>query len=220
MSTRAKKWLRRALLAILGVYAFYLLAVHALIATPLLRHLANKNPEKFQLAYGSAWSLVPGHVHVTALSLRIRISDAEVYITTDKVSGTINLFALTKRTLRGHDIHGTGATVRIRPRFEHEDLKPHTMEGYAEIPGFDGPPFRSQKPRELTDVDRLWTVDLRNVTVEGVREIWIGPYRFAGDARTTGGFYVKPLREFELSPCRLVSRAASSPWRSGRSRTT
>lgn len=206
VSTR-KKWLRGALIAIFGIYAFYLLAVHLLIATPLLRHFANKSPEKFKLEYGSAWSVFPGRVHVRGLQLRIRISDAEVYVSSDRVYGTISLFALTKKTIKAHDLQASGMTVRVRPRFDREDLKPLTMEGYAEIPGFDEPPFRSQKPRELTDVSGLWTIDLQRVNADTLRELWIGPYRFAGDARITGGVFIKPLREFELWPSTMEIRS-------------
>lgn len=202
-----KKWIRRALIALLASYALYLLAVHALISTPLLRRLANKRPDKFQLEYGSAWSLYPGHLRVNALSIRMKDSVAEVYISADRVKAHLSLIALAKRTIRAHDVVASGVAVRVRPRVYKDEFEPIAMEGMAEIPGFNEPPFRDEKVRELPKLDKMWTVDMSDVTIEPLRELWIGAYRYAGDARVTGGFYVKPLQQFELRYSRFEARS-------------
>lgn len=201
-----RKWARRALIAIAALYGLYLLAIHLVLATPLLRHFTNKNSEKFLLEYGSAWSLVPGRVHVRGLRLRLKDSVAEVYIAADRVDAKFDLFALAKKTLRVREAKIAGVAVRVRERMLAEDISPRALEGVAEIPGFDGPPLKSVKPREAPELGKYWKVDLSAIHIDPLRELWIGPFRFAGDAVVDGGFYLEPLRQFELRPSKLYAR--------------
>lgn len=197
-----KKWLRRGVIALLAAYAVYLLAIHVLLATPLLRHLTNKKPEKFLLEYGSAWSLVPGRIHVRALRIRLKDSTAETYLSMDKLDTTVDLLPLAKKVLRFREPRMVSASIRVRPRMHPEDVNEHTMQGMALIPGFEGPPLKKTEPREPPEWNKYWTIDLQGADIE-LRELWIDAYRFAGDARVTGGFYLKPLQEFELRPSRI-----------------
>jgi hypothetical protein len=55
----------------------------------------------------------------------------------------------------------------------------------------------------------LWTVHLSDVVADGVREVWIDNGRFAGSARITGGFYLKPIREVVVGPVHVDARSGS-----------
>ncbi len=197
-----KKWLRYSVVALLAAYAVYLVAIHVVLATPLLRHFANKKPEKFLLEYGSAWSIIPGRVHVRALRIRFKDSVAETYLSIDKVDTTVELLPLAKKILRFRGPRLSNASVRVRPRMHPEDVRESSMQGMATIPGFDGPPLAKTEPREPPELDKYWTIDLQNAEID-LRELWIDTYRFAGRARATGGFFLKPTQEFELRPSRI-----------------
>lgn len=202
----ARRVLKHVVLVVLGAYTLYLLAIHVLVATPLLRKITNQNSDKLLVEYGSAWSLWPGRLHVKALRIRFKDSDAEAYITLDKFAGTFDIPSLFRMQLRVRDVDATGATVRVRPRMAPEDATEAVLEGYAEIPGFIGPPLLKTEPRTVVTEEnyKLFTIDLEDVRIESLRELWIGPYRFAGDARVTGGFYLRPNRKFMLRPSTMT----------------
>jgi hypothetical protein len=46
----------------------------------------------------------------------------------------------------------------------------------------------------------LWSVRIDDAIAEHVREVWIESARFRGDARVTGGFHLKPMRDAAVSP--------------------
>jgi hypothetical protein len=207
----AKRVLKHVAVVVLGAYALYLLAIHILIATPLLRKITNQNSEKLFIAYGSAWSVWPGRLHIKALRIRWKDSYVESYVTFDKVVGTFDLVSLMKQQLRVRDVDATGVTVRVRPRLAPEEATPDALEGVAEIPGFTGPPLKKTEPRKvMTDENyKFFDIDLEDARIESLRELWIGPYRFAGDARATGGFYVRPNRKFMLRPSHMTVKSGN-----------
>jgi len=207
----AKRVLKQLAVVVLGAYSLYLLAIHLVIATPLLRKITNRDSEKLFVEYGSAWSLWPGRLHIGALRIRFKDSQVEAYIAFDKLVGTFDLASLVKRELRVRDIDATGTTVRVRPRLPPDEATPEALEGVAEIPGFDGPPLQKTEPRTvITDENyKFFSIDLEDVRIASLRELWIGPYRFEGDARVIGGFYVRPNRKFMLRPSHMEVRSGN-----------
>ncbi len=202
----ARRVLAHVAVAVAGAYALYLLLIHLVIATPLLTKFTNTDSEMLFVDYGSAWSLWPGRVHVRALRIRFKDSVSEGYLAFDKLVGTFDLFSLAKRQLRVRDIDATGTVIRVRPRMAPEQATEQALEGVAEIPGFTGPPLIPTEPhRVLTEENyKFFEIDLEDARVHSLRELWIGPYRFAGDARASGGFYLRPNRKFMLRPSTMT----------------
>lgn len=187
---------RHVTLVVLGAWALYLVVVHVVLLTPLLRWGLNRTPEKILVEYGRAWSVWPGRVHVQNLRVRVTDSSVEAYIAIDRLAATFDLPRLAKKQFFVRDVDASGASVIARPKLRPEQLDPHVMEGVASIPGLSDPPL--EPPPKPPPEKQLWTVDLDRVRIEPLRELWIGPYRFHGDARVEGGFHLEPLRAFAL----------------------
>jgi hypothetical protein len=209
-------WSRRApfrvvraiTLVLAATWALYLVAVHLVLWTPLLAHELNGSPDSLAVSYESAWSVWPGRVHVNGLRLRIRVAVADTFIAIDHADASFDLPVLLRRQMTVHDVNASGVSVQVRPRMRTGEIGPHTLDGQPEIPGLPDPRMDERPPVLLPDEDyHLFTVDLQHVVADPVREVWIGPYRFAGDMRVEGSMYLRPARKLAIGPARAEVRS-------------
>ncbi|HEY3202963.1 MAG TPA: hypothetical protein VGL03_04815 [Thermoanaerobaculia bacterium] len=186
-----------AILVSLAVAAVLLLlyaaAAHRLLSGPQLRSWINTEPESTWLDYDEATSLLPGRLQIKNLRIRgsdrnvqwiIRLAEAQVRYS------VADLFARRFHVLR---VGGRGLSFRLRNKLDPKDpLKP-PMSLLPPIPGFADPPLRSEKPERIDEgVGNPWAIEVQNLSVEGLEEIWIDVYRFRGNARLHGGFFLRP----------------------------
>jgi hypothetical protein len=73
------------------------------------------------------------------------------------------------------------------------------------IAGFPDPPLLSPAAPRPPATGKEWSVVVENLSVDSVREIWIDDYRYTGDARLTGGFFLRPKQQAEIYPTEVVS---------------
>ena len=196
--------LRDAVIALVAVWVLYLVVIQTLLWTPLLSHLVNQSRESVLVTYESAWSIWPAKVHVRGLQIRIHDRVADVVITADTLVASFDLPVLLAKQLTVHEVRASGMSVRIRPRYPTGEIRDDELEGQPEIPGFPDP-RRSPRPPRLDSDDNYssFTVDLRHVVAENVREIWIGPFRFSGRSRVEGNMYLRPSRKLQVGPARV-----------------
>ena len=119
-------------------------------------------------------------------------------------------------------MRGDGLSLRIRLRTDTET--PERMAALPPVPGFPNPPLRDVGPEvpPLTDANYdLWSVELDDVVVEHVRELWIDTMRVSGDLEVRGRWLFRPLRWLEVGPATVDVRAVEvgygmvEPWSSG-----
>jgi hypothetical protein len=193
----------RVLLVLGGLAALYLVGANVLIRTSLLRQLANSSPS-VKLEYASAYSLLPGRVHVRDLVLRSE--DYNVQFEVKLASGVVdvNLLELASKRFHALRVRAEGVTFRARHKVHAVGLNARRLAAYPPIAGFTDPPlYRGKAPAPISEEDYdLWEIALDDV--EGsVREIWILEHRFEGKARVRGAFQMRPARHFELAPSKL-----------------
>ena len=199
-----RRWLRgliRAVQMITGIAFVYAVLLNTVVATPLLRTLvANHLGRALDIQYAHAYSLVPGRVHVTELSLRGADSHVEWLVKIDRASFDVHPFALLHRQFRASRVSARGVGVRVRllegmPAPEHDSHVPP-------IPGFSDPPLKLAGP-PVTSVDGkydLFTIELDGVTARNVYEVWVDTLRFAGDFDVRGRWEFRPLRRLAIGP--------------------
>lgn len=201
MGGRTPRWLRIVAIAIVGTFAVYLIAANVILRTHLLRTWLSKDPMAMKVDYESAWSGYPGHVRVHGLSLRYQDSNVQMHIQLEHATLGIDVWALTKHTVRFSKVSAEGATYRMRHKMESvEGLEGRTsafppIEGFADPPLREGPP----KPDVPDDQYHLWTVEVANASAS-IREVWIMEYRYRGEGSVAGGFHLKPKRWVWVDP--------------------
>ncbi len=209
-SGRAGVWhdrLRRPLgyaLAILAVlYPLYLLAGNVFLGRHLLP-LLNRHPERLLVQYRTASTVWPGVVHVEGLTIRAQTRAVQWWGAVDRGTFTIDLPKLLRRELEAEHARGTGVAFRLRRRLDAPHPSPQPPSVVPGIPGLANPP--RPPPEALVPRARRadpWTIDLRGMELDGVREVWVEQYRFAGRARAAGGFTLTLRRRAEVVPCRF-----------------
>lgn len=217
---RLMRAMRVSLVTLASLELAYVVAVNGFLSTPLFEKVINGDPDTIAIHYRTGWSLVPGRIHASGLSIRGRDRRVEWLLRIDEADFTMSFLALARREFTVSRVHGAGLSFRLRQRLARP---PATPEEAASLPPIDGFGPYSVRPDTApgsdlwSDADyRLWTAHLEEITAADVRELWIDHVRFEGSAAVSGRFYLKPLRAVEVGPAVVlvhvgrVSRGAST----------
>ncbi len=203
---RRVRW-RRLLALALGLVVIlsvsYLVVANVLLRTRLLRNAISSDSAALHLDYESAYSIVPGRVHVEGLTIRGRDRTMEWLLTLDRADVSISLVDLFSRSFHATRLRSRGLTIRARPRLHSVNAIPNVIAALPPIAGFADPPLLDYgpEPPPLTDANyKLWNVDLEDVEVEHVREVWIHTVRSEGDTRVRGRWIFRPQRWLDIGP--------------------
>lgn len=201
-----------SILAVLAVLAIsYLVIANVLLRTRLLRDAIGRSPSSFAIAarsttlrldYDSAYSILPGRAHVEGLTIRGRERTVEWALTLDRADVAISLTDLLGRRFHATQLRSSGLTMRARLRLDRVHATPEVIAALPPIAGFADPPLLEDGPEPPPPDanDRLWAIDLEDVDVEHVREVWIHTVRAEGDTRVRGRWLFRPQRWLDVGP--------------------
>ncbi|MGH7297706.1 MAG: hypothetical protein ACRELB_22400, partial [Polyangiaceae bacterium] len=222
MTLRARPWrlLRLCFAVLAGGWLLYLIAVNVVIRTRLLRNLISEDPGAMRVDYASAYSLVPGRIHVEGLRIRGRDSHVEWILTLDRCDFRVAFADLLHRRFHADHVHGDGLSLRVRQR--EPSFTTEEAAALPPVPGFSDPPLAGPPPPPLTDADYdLWSIWLEGVVADHVREIWIDTLRYTGDVQVRGRWFFRPVRWLDVGPATVtahtltVSRGLHETWVEG-----
>jgi hypothetical protein len=188
---------------VVGFAAFCVGAANVVLKTRLLRSAINGNPAALLLDYKSAYSIVPGRIHVEGLSIRGRDRHVEWLLTIDRADFSVSLVDLLRRSFDAKRVRASGLAMRVRLRLDRFHAAPDVVAALPPIPGFADPPFLDDgpEPPPVTDANyKLWMVHLEDVDVKNVREVWIHTVRADGDMRVRGRWLFRPDRWLDVGP--------------------
>lgn len=207
--------IRRALAwcagALVGLELAWLLAANLVLALHVIPRAIAHHSLNVALDYERAVSLYPGDLRVERFWLRGRDRrHVEWQFTVESGRANVVLLPLLLRRFQTRWLHARGVTARFRKLESPESLArdQRIIALSPPIAGF-GPIARAPYGPEdnpLHPTRKRWTVDLEHTTLRDVREIWIGPFRFEGEATARGRFFVKPHQLVEFGPARLSVR--------------
>lgn len=149
-----------------------------------LHLLVNPQPERALITWRAAYSIWPGEVHAWGLGVRVQDAQTQWELTSEQVSGVIDLPALLEHRFAASALRGDGATFRMRMRVEVPPPSGVSIATPA-ITGLENPPSPSPEAA-YGPPGRLFRIELDDVVVAHLREIWVEDYRFVGDSRLSG----------------------------------
>jgi len=200
-SPRVRKYLRRALIALLSTYAAYLLLANVFLGFHLLDRVVTSDDGTVELRTGRAYSFIPGRASVRDFVLRLDNENMQVRLTVARATTSVNLFKLLSREIKLSGVEASGVSFRIRMRVDA--IRPDNAERVAAFPDIEGalgPPLLSAAiPVPENPVEKAWHVDLVDAVVHA-DEVWIQEYRVTGDVSAAGGFMLWPGKDFMLRP--------------------
>lgn len=189
-----RTWLKRLLFAILLLTGLYLLGVNLFLNTPLAPRAFNRHPERFRIAWSSAWTLWPGLVQARGLRLRGHVSEVTWFVTAERARGWVDLPLLLDRTFLLADLHT-------------EEVRSRVLRG----PGQQTPEDRKDEGKDDGGDEKdyhPWTLRFERILVDHLREFDFNDVHLTGDGRAAGAFQVVIRREFRLDPSHVVMPAA------------
>lgn len=215
-------------LALVGAYLAYLVGINLFMSTGLFDMAINGDPRALDIHFDRGWSVRPGRVHASNLSVRSRDGSLEWILHINEVQFDISFLALARQRFQVSNVHGVGGLFRLRSRLDPSEVTPERLAGIPPIDGFPAVPIRPFQQCAASEWDdsryHLWTIQLESVRADAVREIWVDRYRIDGDNSSTGRFYLKPVRAVEVGPLHTEFRdnglsVDREPWVEGVSGT-
>jgi hypothetical protein len=208
-----QRWTKRGVvvsLVLAGTYFLYVLVLNLAFATGLFAWLVNKATPDFRIEMGSAWTLVPGRVHVKDCSLRVEDSNLQFLMFLPESVVDIDVFAFFHRTVhfKKADAKGVRCWVRQKVADTNDPKLAARVARSPQIPGFDAVPLKAKgpkKPMTPEEIAKLWSIQLDD-TNGTIGELWFEEYRFKGAGYIHGAFRFDPLRKLYLEATQLDLR--------------
>ncbi|MDH3693447.1 MAG: hypothetical protein OER96_02615, partial [Gammaproteobacteria bacterium] len=135
------------------------------------------------IKWDSAWTVVPGLVHISNLRLRNQTRRVQSFIEVDKVTALCALTPFIQRTFRTHWLRASGVAVKVRPRPDDLQSVESIQAYFPAIPGLDLTPA-AEMPRP--EMKRPWRIQLDGIHAAAIRDIWFANVRLTGDANASG----------------------------------
>ncbi|MDQ5856662.1 MAG: hypothetical protein M3542_00065 [Acidobacteriota bacterium] len=197
MSPPPSRRARRAVIvlaaAVLVAYLGYVGTAWYFLSTGRLKALVNKTPDRTSIEYRSASSVWPGRARVKNFRIRDRDLKAEWTFELEDARISFSVLGLVRRRLHVTSLSGSGATFRARNRLTpREAADPERLAPLPPIPGFPDPPRLQPGEHKPPKTGKEWTIRVDDIEIDPLREIWVNAYRYAGDGRLTGAFFLQP----------------------------
>lgn len=200
IAVRVGKW---ALLTFVAMEVLYLIAANTLLRTRILRDHINHDPTRMDLEYESAWSLLPGVVHVRQLTIRGRGDGVEWWLHIDQAKFRVGLFDLCRARFHTSYTNVDGLDLHIRLRLRPEEALPDVVAALPDIEGFANPPLRDPPKAQAEPEGADWTLDLEDIDLHHARDVWIHSMRYVGGVNVRGRWAMAPDKRLEVGPAHV-----------------
>ena len=128
LNSRWLRWLWRVLLALVGLYALYLVAGNLFLNTPIGPSTINRKPEKFQMHWDSGSTWWPGQISLSGVKLHGHVRHTQWVIQADSARGRIALLSLLGKELRFPQVWANEVTGSVE-KVETEQPVPAPRPG-------------------------------------------------------------------------------------------
>ena len=218
-SSRIRKWVIRAGIALLVLEVAYVIAANVFLRTGLLLELINKKPEKMNISWDSVTTYLPGVATVSNFELRSQTKKDQIYLRVAEADARISLVKLAFKTIHIRGVDAKDVDFRYRERLDRPPkagqeveapTEPVDTEFWPEIPGYSNPP--DPKPEDLYPLKKKkhpWTIKITGADVEGPVKVALGDARIEGEGSVGGGVSVKPRETITIHRGRLKLKPAT-----------
>ncbi|HMO64333.1 MAG TPA: hypothetical protein PKE47_03755 [Verrucomicrobiota bacterium] len=204
---RPPRRLLRLVLALVGAYLAYVIAVNGAARTDAVRRAVNKHPDKTFITWRSLTSWFPGQFQVRGFEIIGQGSRDIYYARLDEGSFRVQLLPLLRREIRTAELAGRGVDFRLR---RETNVPPDELVFQPPIPGLDALPRRTA-PRRPKGPPGAWRLHVDAVRLAEVEQLWIYNSRLLGPGALEGqvamqfnGVFRSVVERFELPAAAFV----------------
>jgi len=126
------RWLRRTVWTVLVAYAAYLVLANLFIYA-MLDRVANQRPDAFEVQWGRAYSLFPGHVSADQVRMHGQTRQIAWEVQADRASGRLALLPLLRREVRIPEVVATGVSGGARHTERNREPPPPREGGWTMV---------------------------------------------------------------------------------------
>jgi translocation and assembly module TamB len=204
-----RNWLIKAFAFVAVLEIAYLLAGNLLLNGRFLPQMLSRDPDRLSIEWVSAWTLVPGHLRVTGLTLRGQTAQQQWWLSMDYGEARLALGSLFARTFRLQGVQVDNMTAGVRDR-----LAPAPATDPASTPATAGelpsasvaaqadatPPLPTRPASTMSQPDAAaqtltppaaeaasewsgWSIAVSNAEMAQIQELEVNGYHFSGQAR-------------------------------------
>lgn len=206
---RTVLWLLIVLATAAGLLLLYLGVARYLLSSRKILEAINKGPDRTFLDYASARCVWPGRIDLKGFRLRDRDLSAEWIFELEEARVTHSVLGLLRKQFHVTSVRGRGLTFRARNRLTPAQATPERLKQIPPIFGFPDPPLLKPGETPVPRTGKEWTIRVEGLVVEPLREIWVDSARFQGEARVSGGFFLRPKLHAEVFPSTLEIRSGA-----------
>ena len=169
---RSRKLWILVIVVVVGLELIWFFGANWALGSEWVTGKINNKPEKMQVQWDEARTVIPGIIHLEGLSVRGQSRKQQWYVELTGGRVHMSLLALATKTFKTYSFDGSGLDFRLRKRQLPEDPPLKSAEFAPEIPGFavDEPPF---PPKQQKKKKSPWKIVLHDVHIEEFEQLWI-----------------------------------------------
>ncbi len=183
----------------LAVVLLYYVGVNGFLMSPWANKLMTIAPDITQISFGQAYTIVPFRFVIEDFKLSIQDPAIQMFVSADHAEGNIYPWSLFGNRFLATNIKGDGVVFRLRERLEKKKLTAATIALMPEIPGYES----MEKLGGLPEGVKPLAVDLRNLDVTNLTQVWINEFQFDGRIDVNGGFFLEALKSLRIDETEL-----------------
>jgi translocation and assembly module TamB len=143
------KWAVRAFAFVAVAEILYLLSGNLLLNAGFLPQMLSRDPERFSIEWASAWTLLPGHLRVTGLTLSGQTPEQEWWLSMGQAEARLAPGSLFFKTVRFEGVEADKVTAGARERLAGASgsaARPAPAPAPAPVPAAGGVPTATADP--------------------------------------------------------------------------
>jgi hypothetical protein len=188
-------------MVLVGLELIYLIAANIVLQTGLVRKAA-ESAQGLKIAYGTAYSLLPGRMSVRELLLRFEDYNVQFQLTISRAEFDLSLHELVLRKFHVLGLRAKDVVFLFRHKVQSIENNEPRLAAFPRIEGYEDPPlYRGKPPPAVSDeaARELWEIHVEDI-VAIATELWLLEHRFRGRAEARGAFLLRPARWVEVTP--------------------
>lgn len=157
-----------------------------------IEKLINTKSEKLNIHYSSAQIMASGSIQIKDFVLRTQDENVKWELKLNEARFRIAYFKLIYKKFEVNSIQTSGVTFKLSPQVVR------IREGFPKIEM-----AKLKVSENLNPSSSPWEIEISNIQIKDLQEIWINQYRLQSKMEIEGHFYLFPGRKFTLQQARL-----------------
>ncbi|CAN5362441.1 hypothetical protein BH09MYX1_BH09MYX1_22450 [soil metagenome] len=195
---RLLRWAIRGAIALVALWAIYLVAANLVGRSDWLQHKLNADPQNSQITFDYFWTVIPGNFHLENLHATFQYqSGTQVHVDGDTVAIDFAIFPLVAKHVVAERLAIDGFVFHERDVTLPAPGNPD-IASTVELDVSKAPPalwYDEAKAGILIQIDDL--------EITHARDLWFYVFRYQGDAEMHGAITLRPNRVFHFEDLRF-----------------